>query len=126
MNRLKQSLSSMSTPSLPSFGSGQVSPSSQVPPPLEPRERLVELAARQRLSSGLLQAYALLHRSLAKEKTDPRSMIGHGKTQPPVAWVAGIMTDGAEELRDCASSTSNGALEDYGESDNVNRPPSKR
>ncbi|BGP58081.1 hypothetical protein JCM8202v2_005738 [Rhodotorula sphaerocarpa] len=113
MNRLKQSLSSMSTPSLPSFGSGQVSPSSQVPPPLEPRERLVELAARRRLSSGLLQAYALLHRSLAKEKTDPRSMIGHGKTQPPVAWVAGIMTDGAEELRDCASSTSNGALEDY-------------
>lgn len=118
MNRLKQSLSSISTPALPSFGSSSSTSASEraTEPPLEPA-RLTELAARQKLTSHLLDACSQLHRALAKERPDPRNSITipNSKTKLPVEWLATIMTEGAEEMNASLTPNPAGDVESYGE-----------
>ena len=117
MNRLKQPLSSISTPALPSFGSSSTSAAERsTEPPLEV-SRLTELAARQKLTSNLLDACSQLHRALAKERPDPRNAITipNSKTKLPVEWLATIMTEGAEEMNASLTRNSAGELESYGE-----------
>ncbi len=118
MNRLKQSLSSISTPALPSFGSSSPSSAAEraTEPPLE-QARLKELAARQKLTSNLLDACSQLHRALAKERPDPRNAITipNSKTKLPVEWLATIMTEGAEEMNASLTRSSVGEVESYGE-----------
>lgn len=118
MNRLKQSLSSISAPTMPSFGSltsSSAAADRQTSPPLE-QERLDQLAARQELSGALLDACSQLHRALAKERPDPRNTIAHGKTKLPVEWVALVMQEGAERINDSSTRSSPRELQDYGES----------
>ncbi|GAA5989780.1 hypothetical protein JCM10908_002317 [Rhodotorula pacifica] len=112
MNRLKQSLSSISTPSLPSFGSSSSASERLTDPPLD-EPTLASFAARQKLTSALLDACSQLHRALAKERPDPRNTIAHGKTKLPVEWVAEIMAEGADELKDSLVRNSSGEVESY-------------
>ena len=117
MNRLKQSLSSISTPALPSFGSSlSTSAERATEPPLE-QARLTELAARVMLTSNLLDACSQLHRALAKERPDPRNSITipNSKTKLPVEWLATIMNEGAEEMNASLTRSSAGDVQSYGE-----------
>ncbi|GAA5870516.1 hypothetical protein JCM3774_003696 [Rhodotorula dairenensis] len=114
MNRLKQSLSSISTPTLPSFGSSSTAspPERATEPPLE-QERLDQLAVRHKLTAALLDACSQLLRTVAKERPDPRNTIAHGKTKLPVEWLAIVMSQGAVEIEDSLTRNSSGAVESY-------------
>lgn len=115
MNRLKQSLSSISTPTLPSFGSSSTAtpPERATEPPLE-QERLDQLAARRKLTAALLGACSQLLRTLAKERPDPRNAIAHGKTKLPVEWLAIVMAQGADDIQDSLPRSAAGGATSYG------------
>ncbi|BGP27514.1 BAR adaptor protein [Rhodotorula toruloides] len=94
MNRLKQTLSSLPRPTLPSSSPSDVD---SVSPPLEP-DREEALAARYDLASNLLAAFRLFQSSIAKPKPNPSAaLLSRGKqTELPAAWVGEAMLSGSE------------------------------
>ncbi|BGP35223.1 hypothetical protein JCM10296v2_007055 [Rhodotorula toruloides] len=95
MNRLKQSLSSLPRPTLPSSFPSDTD--SSVPPPLEP-DRVEALTARYDLASNLLAAFKLFQSSVAKPKPNPSAaLLARGKqTELPATWVGEAMLCGSE------------------------------
>ncbi|GJN93925.1 hypothetical protein Rhopal_006984-T1 [Rhodotorula paludigena] len=96
MQRLKQSLSSLPTPSIPSFSS---SPGDKTtPPPLDP-ELLASLSARRELASNVQATFSLLVHHLSKQRPSPVSGRGNA-TDLAVRWFGDELVKGAEELQD--------------------------
>ncbi|GAA5973608.1 hypothetical protein JCM11641_007147 [Rhodosporidiobolus odoratus] len=95
MNKLKQSLLSLPTPALPSFG--PTSCSDLVPPPL-PQPRLDAFTHRRDISSSLQTSFQPFLKNLAKQRPDP-SARGNA-TAPPAKWLGQTMMNAAHELKD--------------------------
>jgi hypothetical protein len=94
MNRLKQSISGIQTPSLPSFGRAQEDENRPTPPPL-PLSTLQLIQLRRSTTSDVQSTYLVLHKTLAKQRPDAR---GGSKLQNPAKWVAEAMVEGSEGL----------------------------
>lgn len=115
MQRLKQSLSSLPTPSIPSFSS---SPGDKTtPPPLDP-ELLASLSARREVASNVQATFSLLVHHLSKQRPSPVSGRGNA-TDLAVRWFGDELVKGAEELQDSRA----GADEAYSTRTTVLVPP---
>ncbi|GAA5858592.1 hypothetical protein JCM8547_001379 [Rhodosporidiobolus lusitaniae] len=99
MNRLKQSLSSIQAPQLPTFGSQPQDEDRPTSAPL-PHSRLEQLTARRKLADDLNSTFAVLHKTLSKQRPGPRS--GGNATAFPSRWVSETMREGAQELEQSA------------------------
>ncbi|GAA6011464.1 hypothetical protein JCM10207_002628 [Rhodosporidiobolus poonsookiae] len=97
MNRLKQSLSSLPTPSLPSRSPSDNSRPS--PPPL-PSSRLDSLTTRKSLAHNLHATFASLHKTLAKQR--PHPVTGGSGTARPERWVGETCIEASEQLEQAA------------------------
>ncbi|GAA5839032.1 hypothetical protein JCM11251_007857 [Rhodosporidiobolus azoricus] len=109
MNRLKQSLSSLPTPALPSFGSGSTADSERAAPPPLDTDRLVQLKARRKVAKELDVTFASFLEVLAKQRSDPRS--GGTASARPSRWLGETMVEGAAELEQLSRGDT--ALETY-------------
>jgi hypothetical protein len=100
MNRLKQSLS---------FGNGSPSAPSERPTaePLSP-EAIESISARRQVLTSISTTFASYHRTLAKERIDPRKTegalggigIGKGESKFPTRWFGQALVEAAEAVRD--------------------------
>ncbi|GAA5907668.1 hypothetical protein JCM6882_008944 [Rhodosporidiobolus microsporus] len=111
MNRLKQSLSSLPTPALPSFASNASDDADRPTPPPLPVERLEQLTTRRTIAKGVQATVEVFHKTLSKQRPDPRT--GGTATASPARWVGEAMRDGAEELE--RTGGGDAALEAYGQ-----------
>ncbi|BGP43344.1 hypothetical protein JCM10450v2_007494 [Rhodotorula kratochvilovae] len=97
MNRLKQSLASLPTPSLPSFSSSSAEDRPTLPP-LD-QVRLAALAARRDVAASVLDTFALHVRTLAKPRANPLQGSGNA-TNLSSRWVGEALSAGAEAIRE--------------------------
>ncbi|GAA6046824.1 hypothetical protein JCM3770_005661 [Rhodotorula araucariae] len=98
MNRLKQSLASLPTPSIPSFTSSSSPTDRPTPPPLD-HERLDALAAQRAVAADVLETFALHVRTLGKQRANPVQGTGNAADLSS-RWVGEALCAGAEALTD--------------------------